>query len=71
MIMFICHSINCTILAQVGRTLLLLGSFEAAVQVFEEATQLAPRDWELWHNKGACYMAAKQYDWYRQPLHNL
>lgn len=61
--MFLCHSINCTILAQVGRTLLLLGSFEAAVQVFEEATQLAPRDWELWHNKGSCYMATKQYDW--------
>ncbi|KAL0055485.1 hypothetical protein WJX82_001054 [Trebouxia sp. C0006] len=54
---------NLTYHKQVGRTLLLLGSFEAAVQVFEEATQLAPRDWELWHNKGACYMAAKQYDW--------
>ncbi|DBB06676.1 TPA: Bardet-Biedl syndrome 4 protein [Trebouxia sp. C0004] len=54
---------NLTYHKQVGRTLLLLGSFEAAVQVFEEATQLAPRDWELWHNKGACYMAAKKYDW--------
>ncbi|KAL0031773.1 hypothetical protein WJX79_006669 [Trebouxia sp. C0005] len=54
---------NLTYHKQVGRTLLLLGSFEAALQVFEEAVQLAPRDWELWHNKGACYMAAKKYDW--------
>ena len=49
-------------LSQVGRTLLYLGNYDAAAHVFEDAVQLAPKDWELWHNQGACYMAAKHYD---------
>ena len=49
---------------QVGRTLQLLGNYEAATQVFDGAIQQAPRDWDLWHNQGLCHMAAKDYDRY-------
>lgn len=47
---------------QVGRTLQLLGNYEAAIQVFDAAIQQAPKDWDLWHNQGLCHMAAKDYD---------
>lgn len=49
---------------QVGRTLQLLGNYEAAIQVFDDAIQQAPKDWDLWHNQGLCHMAAKHYDRY-------
>ena len=51
-------------LTQVGRTLQLLGNYEAATQVFDGAIQQAPRDWDLWHNQGLCHMAAKDYERY-------
>lgn len=50
--------------SQVGRALQLLGSYEAAIQVFDGAIRQAPKDWDLWHNQGLCYMAAKDYDRY-------
>ncbi|KAL3139806.1 Bardet-Biedl syndrome 4 protein [Trebouxia sp. C0009 RCD-2024] len=53
---------NLTYQKQVGRTLQLLGSYEAAIQVFDGAIRQAPKDWDLWHNQGLCYMAAKDYD---------
>lgn len=49
---------------QVGRTLQLLGNYEAAIQVFDVAIQQAPKDWDLWHNQGLCHLAAKDYDRY-------
>ena len=42
----------------------MLGSYDAAIQVFGDAIQQAPKDWDLWHNQGLCYMAAKDYDRY-------
>ena len=47
---------------QVARSLYLLGQYAAADQMYGEAAQVAPRDWELWHNRGLCCMAAKDYD---------
>eukprot|EP00735_Rhodelphis_limneticus_P006966 TRINITY_DN19443_c0_g1::TRINITY_DN19443_c0_g1_i1::g.17063::m.17063 TRINITY_DN19443_c0_g1::TRINITY_DN19443_c0_g1_i1::g.17063 ORF type:complete len:409 (+),score=37.38,sp/Q96RK4/BBS4_HUMAN/53.54/6e-136,TPR_11/PF13414.1/3,TPR_11/PF13414.1/1.1e-12,TPR_11/PF13414.1/1.3e-09,TPR_11/PF13414.1/2.2e-08,TPR_11/PF13414.1/8e-12,TPR_11/PF13414.1/0.00013,TPR_11/PF13414.1/0.05,TPR_2/PF07719.12/1.2e+03,TPR_2/PF07719.12/0.28,TPR_2/PF07719.12/0.00044,TPR_2/PF07719.12/1e-05,TPR_2/PF07719.12/5.6e-05,TPR_2/PF07719.12 len=47
---------------QVGRSLYLLGRHKNAIDVYEEAQKLAPEDWELFHNKGLCYMYLKQYD---------
>ena len=43
-------------LKQVGRSLYLLGNHKAAITVFNEAQLLNEDDWELWHNKGLCYM---------------
>jgi len=48
-------------LKQVGRSLYLLGKHKAAVDVYEEAQKIGAEDWEIWHNKGLCYMYLKQY----------
>lgn len=40
-------------LKQIGRALALLGRARQAADVLDEALQLAPGDWELWHAKGA------------------
>lgn len=54
---------NVSNLKQVGRSLYLLGKHKAAVDVYEEAQRVsAVEDWEIWHNKGLCYMYLKQYD---------
>ena len=54
---------NVANLKQVGRSLYLLGKHKAAVDVYEEAQRVsATEDWEIWHNKGLCYMYLKQYD---------
>eukprot|EP00242_Pyramimonas_sp_CCMP2087_P014638 CAMPEP_0198199372 /NCGR_PEP_ID=MMETSP1445-20131203/2685_1 /TAXON_ID=36898 /ORGANISM="Pyramimonas sp., Strain CCMP2087" /LENGTH=413 /DNA_ID=CAMNT_0043869203 /DNA_START=382 /DNA_END=1623 /DNA_ORIENTATION=- len=49
-------------LKQVGRSLYLLGKHKAAIDVYEEAHRIAEEDWEIWHNKGLCYMYLKQYE---------
>jgi len=48
-------------LKQVGRSLYLLGKHKAAVDVYEEAQKVGTEDWEIWHNKGLCFMYLKQY----------
>ncbi|KAJ4456870.1 putative Bardet-Biedl syndrome 4 protein [Paratrimastix pyriformis] len=53
------HSIDN--LKQVGRSLFLLGKHKAAVDVYEEALTLGIQDWELWHNKGMCFMYLKDF----------
>mmetsp|Transcript_9255 Transcript_9255/g.22734 ORF Transcript_9255/g.22734 Transcript_9255/m.22734 type:complete len:420 (-) Transcript_9255:1048-2307(-) len=49
-------------LKQVGRSLYLLGNHKAAIDVYDEALILSPDDWEIFHNKGLCYMYLRQYD---------
>ena len=48
-------------LKQVGRSLYLLGKHKAAVDVYDEAAKIASEDWEIWHNKGLCFMHMQQY----------
>jgi Bardet-Biedl syndrome 4 protein len=38
----------------------LLGKHKAAIDVYDEAQRIGVEDWEIWHNKGLCYMAG---DW--------
>lgn len=49
-------------LKQVGRSLYLLGKQKDAIQLYNEAQKYAPKDWEIWHNKGLCMLHVKQYD---------
>lgn len=53
---------NVANLKQVGRSLYLLGKHKAAIDVYDEAQRIGVEDWEIWHNKGLCYMYLKQYD---------
>ena len=53
---------NVANLKQVGRSLYLLGKHKAAVDVYDEAQRVGAEDWEIWHNKGLCYMYLKEYD---------
>lgn len=53
---------SCTLCAQVGRSLYLLGKHKAAIDVYEEAQKISAPDWEIMHNKGLCLMYLKQYD---------
>ncbi|XP_053573290.1 Bardet-Biedl syndrome 4 protein [Bombina bombina] len=43
-------------LKQVARSLFLLGKHRASVEVYNEAARLNPKDWEICHNLGVCYM---------------
>eukprot|EP00823_Brevimastigomonas_motovehiculus_P007131 TRINITY_DN6147_c0_g1_i1.p1 TRINITY_DN6147_c0_g1~~TRINITY_DN6147_c0_g1_i1.p1 ORF type:complete len:482 (-),score=97.88 TRINITY_DN6147_c0_g1_i1:103-1548(-) len=52
---------NIANLKQVGRSLYLLGKHKQAVEVYDEAQRLGVEDWEVYHNKGLCYMYLKQY----------
>ena len=52
---------NVSNLKQVARSLYLLGKHRAAVDVYEETQKLGFDDWEIWHNKGLCYMYLKSY----------
>ena len=47
---------------QVGRSLYLLGKHKAAIDVYDEAQRLGKEDWDIWHNKGLCYMYLKAFD---------
>jgi len=49
-------------LKQVARSLYLVSKFVAAVAVYEEAQKIGFEDWEIWHNKGLCYMYMKDYE---------
>ena len=49
-------------LKQVARSLYLMSKFVAAVAVYEEAQKIGFEDWEIWHNKGLCYMYMKEYE---------
>jgi len=49
-------------LKQVGRSLYLLGRHKAAIDVYDEAQRIGVEDWEIWHNKGLCWLYLKQYD---------
>jgi len=53
---------NVANLKQVGRSLYLLGKHRAAIDVYVEAQRIGVDDWEIWHNKGLCYMYLKVYD---------
>lgn len=53
---------NITNLKQMGRSLYLLGKHKAAIDVYEEAHRIGVDDWEIWHNKGMCFMYMKHYD---------
>uniref|UniRef100_A0A7S0X8Q1 Bardet-Biedl syndrome 4 protein n=2 Tax=Mantoniella antarctica TaxID=81844 RepID=A0A7S0X8Q1_9CHLO len=53
---------NVANLKQVGRSLYLLGKHKAAIDVYDEAQRIGVEDWEIWHNKGLCYMYLKDYD---------
>ena len=53
---------NVSNLKQVGRSLYLLGKHKAALEVYGEAQNMAPRDWEVQHNMGLCHMYQKNYD---------
>ena len=48
-------------LKQVGRSLYLLGRHKAAIDVYDEAQRISVEDWEIWHNKGLCWLYLKQY----------
>lgn len=43
-------------LKQVARSLFLLGRYKNAIDVYEEASRMNCKDWELCHNLGICYM---------------
>jgi len=63
-------------LKQVGHSLFLLGKHKQAIEVYDEARKIgieneraregkgmsSGEDWEIWHNKGLCYMYLKQFD---------
>mmetsp|Transcript_31597 Transcript_31597/g.102986 ORF Transcript_31597/g.102986 Transcript_31597/m.102986 type:complete len:413 (+) Transcript_31597:163-1401(+) len=53
---------NIANLKQVGRSLYLLGKHKAAIDVYEEAQRIGVEDWEIWHNKGLCFMYLKLYE---------
>ncbi|XP_033119687.1 Bardet-Biedl syndrome 4 protein-like [Anneissia japonica] len=59
-----CHLINSQNpdnLKQVGRSLFLLGRHKAATEVYNEASRISERDWEISHNQGVCYMYLKEF----------
>jgi tetratricopeptide (TPR) repeat protein len=61
-----CEMRECAVLllliAQVGRSLYLLGKHRAAVDVYDEALKLQDNDAELWLSKGLCAVQLRDYD---------
>uniref|UniRef100_T1DCK4 Putative BBS-4 protein n=1 Tax=Cupiennius salei TaxID=6928 RepID=T1DCK4_CUPSA len=53
-----CSILNTSVdnLKQVARSLFLLGRHKNAIDVYEEASRMNCKDWELCHNLGICYM---------------
>lgn len=47
-------------LKQIGHSLHLMGKHQVALEVYDEALRKSPEDWELFHNKGLCYVYLKQ-----------
>ncbi|CAN0124042.1 unnamed protein product, partial [Hapterophycus canaliculatus] len=56
------NSQNPSNLKQVGRCLFLLGKHKAAIDVYDEAEKIDSEDWEIWHNRGLCYVHLKQFE---------
>jgi Bardet-Biedl syndrome 4 protein len=55
---------NLANLKQVARSLYLLGKHSIAISVYDhelEKSSGAANDWEIWHNKGLCYMYLKRH----------
>lgn len=48
-------------LKQVARSLFLLGRHKNAIDVYEEASRMNCKDWELCHNLGICYMNLRNH----------
>ena len=55
---------NAENLKQVARSLYLLGKHSVAISVYDETEKTSglSNDWEIWHNKGLCYMYLKRLD---------
>ncbi|XP_062501105.1 Bardet-Biedl syndrome 4 protein-like [Corticium candelabrum] len=55
---------------QVARSLFLLGRHRAALEAYNDAARLSPRDWpwEICHNQGVCYIHLKDYSQARECL---
>lgn len=48
---------------QVGKSLLLLGRYSEAINIFDTAVELSPDpDWEVLHNKGMCLVKLDRTD---------
>eukprot|EP00892_Ulva_mutabilis_P012887 jgi/Ulvmu1/9971/UM059_0020.1 len=47
-------------LKQVGHSLYLLGQHKVALDVFDEALNVYPKDWEIYHERGLCYLYLSQ-----------
>lgn len=56
-------------LKEVAHSLHLLGKHSVALDVYDEAIKKSPRDWELFHNKGLCYVHLKHFIECARPLH--
>ncbi|OUM64491.1 hypothetical protein PIROE2DRAFT_8727 [Piromyces sp. E2] len=52
---------NIVNIKQIGRSLFLLGKHRAAIEIYDDALKLAGKDWEIYHNRGICYMYLKDY----------
>lgn len=52
---------NVANLKQVGRSLYLLGKHKQAIEVYDDTQRTGVEDWEIWHNKGLCFMYLKNY----------
>ena len=54
---------NMANLKQVARSLYLLGKHSVAISVYDETEKALGKsnDWEIWHNKGLCYMYLKRH----------
>ncbi|XP_054721800.1 Bardet-Biedl syndrome 4 protein-like [Uloborus diversus] len=59
-------------LKQVARSLFLLGRHKNAIDVYEEASRMNSKDWELCHHLGICHMQLQNYkqafEYFRQAL---
>uniref|UniRef100_A0A8C8JP49 Bardet-Biedl syndrome 4 n=1 Tax=Oncorhynchus tshawytscha TaxID=74940 RepID=A0A8C8JP49_ONCTS len=55
-------------LKQVARSLFLLGKHKAAIEVYNEASQLNEKDWEISHNLGVCYIYTKDFNHAEEQL---
>jgi Bardet-Biedl syndrome 4 protein len=45
-----------------------LGRHRAALEAYNDAARLSPRDWEIFHNQGVCYIHLKDYSQARECL---
>ncbi|ORX77475.1 Bardet-Biedl syndrome protein 4 [Anaeromyces robustus] len=59
---------NIVNIKQIGRSLFLLGKHRSAIEIYDEALKLAGKDWEIYHNKGICYLFLKDY---RKAIENF